>query len=310
LILPKEFGTPKQQMFHRRSALARGAPWKPSEEKLLAKMARHTVPREDALNELSKTRSLAAIRSKLRKVRIGQDLFGDTYRSDKDAFTVRLSNALQPKTVFEAYAGCGHQTLKWLTKARTVLAAERNKTKASQLRGNLKREGYRKAAATLTNWETFKKGNRKVFLFTGDAVNAAVSLAAREIRIDLVDLDTCGSTVPTVPLFLRLLKPRALVITHGEFHSLRFSRRDVLSRLLPYEGGKRVRTSAHLADALERTIQFDALRTGNEIKEAFWLEKSEEVWLGAKNQGMLRRCYKVKRPRAAADCLNALNLTP
>src|SRR5687768_5747538 len=55
-------------------------------------------------------RSLASIRSKVRKLKIENDLFGSAYREVKETFTATVANKIRPRIVFDAYAGAGHQT--------------------------------------------------------------------------------------------------------------------------------------------------------------------------------------------------------
>ena len=70
-----------------------------------------------ALREAFNGRKDASIRSKVRKFRVKHDLFGDAYREGKIKFSEKIVRATNPKTVFEAYAGAGHQTLIWAKKA-------------------------------------------------------------------------------------------------------------------------------------------------------------------------------------------------
>jgi hypothetical protein len=296
-------------MFQRRAAHSNGKPWTAHEKSLLHQVAAGQLSKADAFGVLGKRHSNAGIRSKLRKVRIANDLFGDSYREAKSSFSCRIGERTTPRIVFEAYAGAGHQTICWIKHASRVFAAEKDASKVKRLRLNLRREGFKKGTRWKRGWEVFLNGRRKVFLFKGQAVDAAISLAYNGISPELVDLDTCGSTIPTVPLFLTLLRPTSIVITHGEFHSWRFGRTDVLARLLAHGGAETLTSDRTVfAKALEETLRMDALRAGNEISEGFWLERLDEQWLGSKARGMLRRCYTVSRPIAAADCLNQISL--
>lgn len=57
---------------------------------------------------------------------------------------------------------------------------------------------------------------------------------------------------------------------------------------------------------LDKAVKLYGLRSHNETKDSLWLKLRDEVWLGARNQGMLRRYYTVEKPLATADCLNAI----
>src|SRR5690606_298243 len=119
----------------------------------------------------------------------------------------------------------------WLKKADIVFASECMKSKIKQFKTQALKNGFKELKSTSSGWLKFKNKKKTVYYFLGDAVEAAAMIKLMRVKIDVVDLDTCGSTIPTIPIFLALLKPKHIVITHGEFHSLRFKRDDVLRRL-------------------------------------------------------------------------------
>ena len=279
--------------------------------------------RKCALPELRKVfegRNDASIRSKVRKFRVKHDLFGDDYRDGKIAFSEKIARATSPQTVFEAYAGAGHQTLVWAKRAAVVYSAERDIAQARQFAANVADGGFRERQRPPKGWEEwriFRKDGREIRLFHGDATDAAVALRHYRVKIALVDMDTCGSAIPSLPLFLALLRPAHLVITHGEFLSYRFGREDVLRRVLCHldvNGRRLPRTADGLKKALIKADKMSALRCANETAGARWLEGGRARWLkvrdetplGKRAKEMFRVHYRVVRPPATADCLNEL----
>ena len=216
---------------------------------------------------------------------------------------------MKPQTVFDAYAGVGHQTFIWAEKADHVYASERMANRYCELRKKLKDRNYHLIDNDLRGWEGYSNGKSQIHIYRGDAIDAAASLRANKITINLVDLDTCGSTIPTLPTFMLLLKPQHLVITHGEFQSLRFKREDVLRRLLVHRdiaGNELPKTTTELETELEKATKLAALRAHNETTDSFWLDLVSEKWMGGKKYGILRRHYRVSRPIATSDCINSI----
>jgi len=297
-------------MLKRRKAHQRGPSWSTAEEKALVYQLKTVGFDKATLQQIFPGRTLASIRSKVRKLRIELDLFGESYRKDKERFTTKIARAANPRIVFDAYAGAGHQTFRWIRTAHTVFASEKRKEKLAQFTKEADRFGYAKVKNTEDDWHLFKKGRKKIYLHIGDAIDAAAELKYNQVKIDLIDLDTCGSTLPTLPIFLTLLKPKHLVITHGEFHSLRFKRQDVLRRLLSHKDvtvNPIPLTVDQMSQELDRAVKIAALRAHNETTDSFWLKLRRQVWLGSKFHGMLRRHYRVSKPRATADCLNSID---
>jgi hypothetical protein len=293
----------------RRRAINPPVDWTVEEENNLLEELRNNGFHAQAMNMLFPTRTLASIRSKVRKLRIQHDLFGEGYRKDKGDFTTIIAHAVRPKCVFEGFAGAGHQTFRWLEQADVVYAAEHSWQKLSQFEQTAVQHGF-KTGVKKGNWFQFRKGQKKVFLFIGDNINAAVDISAQKICVDLLDLDTCGSALPTLPIFLAILRPKHLVITHGEFHSMRFKREDVLRRLLIHRDVKQnpfPLTVDSLSSDLDKAVKLSALRSHNETVDSFWAELVQETWLGNKFHGMLRRWYKLERPAATSDCINQLS---
>lgn len=294
----------------RRKAYNKPMTWDKREEKKLLQFLRKETFDSKKLKILFPKRSLPSIRSKVRKLRIKHDLFGRLYRGEKEIFTSYVAKRIKPATVFDAYAGAGHQTFKWIEFADEVFASEIMKSKLSQFKRLAKKNGFVKRKNKWSIWDVYSKGKKKIFYFIGDAIDASADLKVKRIKIDLIDLDTCGSTLPALPTFLVLLKPKNIVITHGEFHSMRFKREDVLRRLLMHRD---IAVNPLPLEVNEMSIELDkavktaALRAHNETVDSFWLNLKKETWLGGKFHGMLRRYYKVEKPAATADCINELS---
>lgn len=282
--------------------------WSNTEEKTLLKYLKEDDYDSKRLKRLFPKRSPSSIRSKVRKLRIKHDLFGSLYRNQKEDFTLQVAEKVKPKIVFDAYAGAGHQTFKWIEFADKVYASELMKSKQKQFDKLAKKNSFFRSKVS-NDWIKYKKGKKSVYLFIGDALDAAIKLRGKKIKVNLVDLDTCGSTLPLLPTILLLTKPQNLLITHGEFHSMRFKREDVLRRLLVHRDVGRNPLPMNvnkLSKELDRSVKLSALRAHNETVDSFWLVLKGEVWLGGKFHGMLRRYYSVRRPSATADSLNEI----
>jgi len=294
----------------RRKANTVPIPWKEEEEVILLSYLKKEAFDAKLLRELFPNRTLPSIRSKVRKLRIKHDLFGESYRGHKENFTLKIAHDAKPKSVFDAYAGAGHQTFEWISVADVVYASEKMKSKLKQFEKTAKEKGFEKIDTKDCLWNLYKKDKKKVFFFIGDAVDAAADLKVNKVRIDLIDLDTCGSTLPILPTLLILLKPKHLLITHGEFHSMRFKREDVLRRLLMHRDIKENPLPLEvdeMSKELDKAVKIAGLRAHNETVNSFWLTLIDETWLGSRFHGMLRRYYKVSKPPATSDCLNELS---
>lgn len=296
----------------RRKAYGEPVTWSNEDEKKLLSYLKKESFDANKLKELFPKRTLPSIRSKVRKLRIKHDLFGATYRDDKGDFTIQIAKKVKPKIVFDAYAGAGHQTFKWIEVADKVFASEKMKSKLNQFEKSAKKHGFIKKNTKDNLWKLYMKGQKEIYFYLGDAIAAAADLKVNRINVDVIDLDTCGSTLPALPTFLVLLKPKHVLITHGEFHSMRFKREDVLRRLFmhrdiglnpfPLDVNK-------MSDELDKAVKIIALRAHNETTDSFWMNLKDETWLGSKFHGMLRRHYKVGKPSATSDCINELSIT-
>lgn len=281
----------------------------PDERVLLSYLKKKSFNKKE-LQKLFPNRSLPSIRSKVRKLRITNDLFGSTYRGAKEDFTVSISRLTKPRTVFDAYAGAGHQTFKWINVAERVYASEIMASKLKQFDKMATKHGFSKINTGKNLWRKYKKGTKEIFLFIGDALDASAELKVNNVKIDLMDLDTCGSTLPLLPTLLLLIRPKNLLITHGEFHSMRFKREDVLRRLFVHKDIKSNPLPLavdQMSKELDKAVKISALRAHNETVDSFWLELKDEVWLGGRFHGMLRRHYKVTKPKATSDCINEIS---
>ena len=313
----KEHPLPLQR---RRALSEHPQKWTLAEERLLLGMLRKGEDSWPQLRQAFESRGDASIQSKVRRLRIKHDLFGDAYHEGKVAFSQKIAGETSPSTVFEAYAGAGHQTRVWADTATAVYSSERDGMQARQFASNVTKDGFRALKpkkGSWQGWRIFRKGKREIRLFSGDAMDAAVALRYHGIKIDLLDLDTCGSAIPVLPLFLNLLRPAHLVVTHGEFLSYRFGREDVLRRVLCHldvNGALLPRSAAELKNALIKADMLSALRCANETHRSWWLQASHGWWLEPKAESrlskrandMFRIHYRVVRPPATADCLNEL----
>jgi len=300
----------KKKKLKRRKANKPPVGWKRSHVKLLLNYLRTKKFNAKKLKKLFPNRSLPSLRSKVRKLRIQYDLFGNLYRPAKEKFTIEVASQVKPKVVFDAYAGAGHQTFKWIEVANTVYASEVMKGKLKQFDKVAESSSFKKYAGPKKNWFTYKKGKKSIHLFNGDALDAAVHIKMKAIKVNLVDFDTCGSTLPLLPTILLLTKPQNIVITHGEFHSMRFKREDVLRRLFVHRDIRQNPLPLkvdQMGKELDKAVKLAALRAHNETTDSFWLKLKKQVWLGGKFHGMLRRHYSVSRPKATADCINEIS---
>jgi hypothetical protein len=297
-------------ILERRKANNKPVSWsKDDENKLLHYLVNESFS-SIKLKLLLPERTIPSIRSKVRKLRIDHDLFGANYREEKERFTIQIAKKIKPKIVFDAYAGAGHQTFKWIKYADKVFASEILKSKLIQFENTARENHFKKKDTNGNLWKLYVKGQKEIYYFIGDAIDAAADLKVNRINVDVIDLDTCGSTIPVLPTFLVLLKPKHILITHGEFHSMRFKREDVLRRLFMHRD---IRSNPlpldvnEMSDELDRAVKITALRAHNETVDSFWLELKKETWLGGKFHGMLRRYYIVERPVATSDCINEIS---
>ena len=281
--------------------------WSSEDEKILLNHIENNSFKK--LKELFPERTLPSIRSKVRKLRIKHDLFGAKYREDKEHFTVEIAQEVNPKIVFDAYAGAGHQTFRWIEYAQDVYASEIMSIKLEQFKKTARLNGFRKKR-TKSSWHHFVNNEGKnIYLFIGDALDALVEIKAKKIKVDLIDLDTCGSTLPLLPTMLLLLNPKHIVITHGEFHSMRFKREDVLRRLFVHKDISENPLPISVDDMsieLDKAVKVAALRSHNETIDSFWPVLKKEIWLGGRFHGMLRRYYQIEKPKATSDCINEI----
>jgi len=296
----------------RRKAYNKSSAWSEKDESKLLSFLKKESFDSKKLKVLFPKRTLPSIRSKVRKLRIKHDLFGSVYRAEKENFTSKIAKKVKPKIVFDAYAGAGHQTFKWIEVADMVFASEIMKSKLNQFERSAKKNGFIKQNTKGNLWKLYEKGEKKIYFFQGDAIDAAADLKVNRVNIDVIDLDTCGSTLPSLPTFLVLLKPKHVLITHGEFHSMRFKREDVLRRLFMHRdiGSNPFPLDVNsMSDELDKAVKISALRAHNETVDSFWMNLKQETWLGSKFHGMLRRYYKVEKPVATADCINELSIS-
>jgi hypothetical protein len=297
---------------NRRKANNKPVTWSENDEETLLSFLKTEFFDAKTLKLLFPNRTMPSIKNKVRKLRIKHDLFGEIYREEKGNFTIQIAESIKPKIVFDAYAGAGHQTFRWIEIADKVFASEIMESKLSQFEKSAKQNGFVNKDTQGNRWKLFVKGQKEIFFFIGDAIDAAADLKVNRVIVDLIDLDTCGSTIPSLPTFLVLLRPKHIVITHGEFHSMRFKREDVLRRLFMHRD---VRSNPiplnvdEMSDELDKAVKIAGLRAHNETEDSFWLNLKQETWLGSKFHGMLRRYYLVEKPIATADCLNEISGT-
>lgn len=295
-------------MFKRRQAYTYQISWSVEDERKLLSFLKASTFNSLKLEKLFPNRTMAAIKSKTRKLRIKYDLFGESYRDSKIAFTAKHSSKIKPVNVFEAYSGAGHQSKVWLKTCKQLFACDRGATKKKQFEKAVEDLGFKRKKSS-SAWSNYFGSKKNIYFYHGDVIDAAVDIRQNGVKIDVLDLDTCGSTLPILPTLLNLIKPKYLFITHGEFHSKRFGRDDVLRRVLFHRDVNDSclnLTVDELSIELDKAVKIAALRSHNETKDSLWAELIDEVWLGSKFHGMLRRVYKIKKAVATADCLNEL----
>ena len=301
-------------LLHRRRAYTKNpVRWSAEEERLALRLLKKQKANDSFswadMQSQFPSRTLPALKSKVRKLRIKHDLFGLSYSSKKHEFLFAVVKKAHPRIVFDAYAGSGVQTFLWAQESNIVYAVEKNPAKQKQFTARTAREKYQQKKSDLPGWALFCRSGKKIYFWKGDALRAAVIASAHDRRVDLLDLDTCGTTLPSLPSFLMLLRPRHLVISYGEFHSYRFGREDVLRRVLCHRSVNSSQMPSgidKLADELHAATRMYGLRAGNELKDIFRLHLINTKWLG-RNKGILRRYYKVEKAPAVADCLNELS---
>ena len=108
-------------MFERRKAYNKGKLWSKEEEEKLFSFLKNNSFDSKILLKMFPDRTLPAIRSKTRKLRIKEDTFGKSYRKSKQDFTGKWAKKISPSKVFEAYAGAGMQVTKEKIKKISLL---------------------------------------------------------------------------------------------------------------------------------------------------------------------------------------------
>jgi len=283
--------------------------WQREEEDVLLRYLRDGNESSGGFSRIFPGRTLPGIKNKIRKLKIKYGYFGRTHVSEKERFTGKVVDSVRPKAVFEAYAGTGGQTFEWIKVADRVYAAEIGKWKAREFVSMVRRNEFYEIPSLWEGWKLFRKGEKELYFFAGDAIAAAAWLKVSKIQVDIIDLDICGTTIPVSPIFLLLLRPNHLVITHGEFHLLRYGREDALRRLFNHRdicASPLPMDISTMAGELDKALKVAALRATNETSKSFWLQLLNEAWMGKGFHGVLRRHYQVVKGPASADCINEL----
>ncbi len=156
-------------MLERRKAYNPPVEWTLDEEKLLLEYLEENSFDSKQLKAMFPLRTLPSIRSKVRKLRIKYDLFGSSYRNEKECFTTQIAQEVRPKIVFDAYAGAGHQTFKWIEFADIIYASEKMKCKLWQFE-------------VLAKYNQFKKENTLIIYMYSKKKKENILIYWRRIR--------------------------------------------------------------------------------------------------------------------------------
>lgn len=283
------------------------------EEKLLLKKLIVKGLGAKKIKPYFKERSLTSIKSKLQKFKIKYGLYGLDDKDTKQTLAKKWIAKANPDSIFEGFAGTGNLTRLYLESgANKIYSCELNKGRFLKLINNISSITERKGIQTRINdirIIKFNLKNQTVYLANCNAERLATYLYSKGERFDLVDLDPCGTALPSMYLFLRLIKNGYLEMTYGEFHSYRLGRYDVLLKTVPTafnfsKDGITLKKISSEKDLYRQLISWTCLQGAftldyNEMKFVNPIESSS---LG--NRRMFRVLYKVNKADSLTKILN------
>lgn len=210
--------------------------WTKDEELLLKRLLEKALGPQ-TIKEHFPGRSLTSLKSKIQKFKIKYETYGSDDKNIKRILAEKWLTKIKPKSVFEGFAGLGNLTKIYIKSgAKKIYACEMNEQRYFTLLNNISKFMKSKGINSNINGIKIRKfsiNNQEVYLAHCNSERLAAYLYSKGEYFDLVDLDPCGTTLPSMALFLKLIKNGYLEATYGEFHSYRLGRIDVMLKSVP-----------------------------------------------------------------------------
>lgn len=286
--------------------------WEQKEIALLSNLIKQGHTLKD-IHKFFPERTSPSLRNKYRRLRFQLGIYNEDHKQLKKNKTEDWLKKTKPKTIFEGFSGKGYLTSLYLKYASELYCCEKNKRRFEILEKNTMNS---LVCENPTNEHLDEKtveitsDKHKVILYHGDCQKLAAKLYSEDKKVDLVDIDPCGTILPSLPLFLRIIDRGAMLITFGDFYSYRFGRKDVLFKNIPL-----------IFDIKTKKVETDFLRSSEDIYNLFigWtilsgafsiengelkcIKKNETILLG-KKPGVLRVLFKVRKADSLSQILN------
>ncbi len=285
--------------------------WSNEEEHIINKM----INQGKTLKEIKKSlphRSPISLKAKIRRMRFKQDKYGSDHRKEKYDLTRKWLVSIKPEKVFEGFAGEGKSTLIYLESdsVKEIHSCEINKKVFDKLLKNLSKKleiKFKKMEKYNLNVFFGKYNGKNIFLVNEDSQKWAARLYSYNKTFDFLDLDTCGTVLPSLNNYLKIIRNGYFLLTLGEFHSYRFGRKDALIKSNPLmfkeltsnKNSKKV-TVDEFYNGMIAWIYLVGSQTisYNELRE---INLKEKVILG---KGICRVFFSVKKADSLAKILN------
>lgn len=286
--------------------------WTRKEELLL----RELIKKRTGIKEIGKhfpKRNKVSIKSKIQKFKIKYNLYGLDDRYKKQDLAKKWLKRVAPQTIFEGFAGTGNLTRLYIRScANKIYSCELNKRRFNKLVNAVSIITKQKGKQDVINdipVRKFLSKKQNIFLANCNAERLAAYFYAKNEHFDLIDLDPCGTALPAMYLFLRLINNGYLEMTYGEFHSYRLGRYDVLLKTVPTafnfsKNGIAIKKISSEKDLYKQLISWTCLQGAftldyNEMK---FVKPMESSSLG--NRRMFRVLYKVDKANSLTKILN------
>lgn len=275
--------------------MSRHGSWTPEEDAILIKCMKEKMenPSEISRNYLPH-RDHDAIRKRIIYLRKTSKEFGYFHKDDKYSFSREVIEEIRPKVVFEGYAGIGYQTKQYIGNCEVIFCVD------SDPKVEERRIEYLQPDKVLEfdEYKILRFSDTVVYSITGDVVDGAAFVKGFGFDVDYVDLDPYSSAVIEAAHVVRLLRPKYLMMTFGEWQSIKLHNMDFLFRVL-FSGYNAFEIrDMHIDDIInlvEYCLQMRLLTLSSETKKCVYMEKIKEQWLGeTKHRGIKRVLFKEK----------------
>ncbi|HLC37742.1 MAG TPA: hypothetical protein VJJ53_03095 [Candidatus Nanoarchaeia archaeon] len=290
--------------------------WSVAEEETIRDLTKQGKTLKD-MKHIFPKRSDTSIKNKIRKIRFKENNYGAEHRQEKYDLVAAWLEMTKPSVLFEGFAGEGNITSIYLeyNALKEIHACEIKPKIFDTLVRNLERKFDLKFRQLKIKEIKVMYGvldKKQIFLVNGDSQKWASHLYGKGKKFDFVDLDTCGTVLPGLQNYIRIVNDNGfLAVTFGEFLSYRFGRKDALIKSNPllFEVFLRDPKSFKkitLQQFYNRLIGWVCLLGSQTIayKELKLIKPKQEVVLGRKPRGVYRVLFDVKKSDSLASILN------